>query len=166
MPELSGSFAQWALFGTAVTAFFTALGIWFKHAPDRRRAANELEQIKINEAELIRTDYTKQIKDFRLEVHGYRNDLAVIQLRLEKSESVSRQRSDRINNMMFIIRLLISELKRHGPSIIVDQAEAMLRQMGETDEGANKSPALSAAEHAEQAASLTVGEVIRSEEGK
>ena len=166
MPELSGSFAQWALFGTAITAFFTALGIWFKHGPDRKRAANEAQLIEINEAEMIRTDYAKQIRDFRMEVHGYRNDVHVLQARLEKSESVSRQRSDRITNMMFIIRLLISELKRHGPSIIVDQAEAMLRQMGEMDDGINKSPALNAAEHAAQAAEVTVDEVLRSEESK
>ena len=65
MPELTGSFAPWALVGTVVTVFSTTIGIWFKHGPDWRRAGNEFEQIKINEAELIRSDYAKQIPDFR-----------------------------------------------------------------------------------------------------
>jgi hypothetical protein len=70
MSILTGTAAGWATFAAIIGAAFTALGIWFKHGPDRRRAQNELAQIETYEAELIRTDYAKQIKDFRMEVHG------------------------------------------------------------------------------------------------
>ena len=158
---LGTAFQGGTLFAIIVAAF-TALGIWIKHGPDRTRAKNEGDQIEVDAAEVIRTDYAQQVKEFRAEVHKYRNELHAVQGELNKSLRLSSQRNDRINNMMFIIRLLISELKRLDPdSIVVKQAEAMLIQMDRTDGG--KSSALDAAEHTLDAAQATVAVVKKAE---
>lgn len=152
--------------GSFVVLLAIAAGLftaWIKGMPERSRVANEGRQIDIQEAEQIRVDYAQQIKDFRSEVHGYRNDLAKMEARLSQSESTSRRRSDVIKDMMFIIRLLISELKRIEPhSIIVGQAEAMLARMGPTE--TSKTDALTAAEATEASAQETVA-TIRAKEG-
>ncbi len=168
----TGTLPAWGAFLSLLAILMGAVTVYIRGIPDRFRVKNEARQIEINEAELIRADYAKQIADFRTEVHGYRNDLQAVmgkqaetEKELERARSVSRQRSDRINNMMFIIRLLISELRRLDPtSIIVKQAEAMLLQMGEDDP--HKSMTLNAAEHAVEAAENTVAEVKSAESKK
>lgn len=116
-----------------------------KYGPDRRRAENEGQQIKINEAELIRADYAKQIADFRMEVHGYRNELQVMQGELRVSDKIAGERNDRIATMETIIELLISELERLDPnSVVVKQAKLMMKRRDKNDP--YKSDALNAAE--------------------
>lgn len=156
MIELFGLQLGTVFQGGTLLTLLLLLGVWWvRGIPDRGRVKNEGKVIDNAEAEKIRTDYAAQIKDFRAEVHGYRNELAAIAARLTASESVSRQRSDRINNMMFIIRLLISELRRLDPtSIIVKQAEAMLQQM--EPETSRTNDALSVAEGAVADAEQTV----------
>src|SRR5687768_16702983 len=113
-----GTLPQWGMFITLLMILAGMITVWIKGMPERKRADNE-------SAKLRGEQYADQIKDFRDEVHGYRNDLHILQTRLNKAESASRLRADRITNMTFIIRLLISELRRIDPnSIIVAQAEA------------------------------------------
>ncbi len=155
IPALTGSAAAWATFAAIVAAAFTALGIWFRHGPDRKRADNERKALDATEMERILADYADQIKAFRLEVHGYRNEVQAVRGELLASEKVSSQRSDWIQDMMFVIELLISELERIDPqSLIVKQAKAMLKRMGDVDPA--KSDALNTAEHAVRDAKQTV----------
>ncbi len=103
---------------------------WITGMPDRTRAGNEREQLKINEAELIRTDYAAQIQEFRVEVHSYRNELAKLQIALSKTQNLSLRRGDRLNMVFFILRLVMGELRRLDPnSDVLAQAEALLSRV-------------------------------------
>lgn len=125
-----GNFPQWGAFLSLMGLLVGAVTVYIKGIPERTRARNEGAGQESNAETAIRKEYVDQIREFRKEVHGYRNDLQIIAIRLNTSESISRQRGDRIRNMLFIIRLLISELKRIDPtSIVVSQAEAMIEQM-------------------------------------
>lgn len=142
--------------GTLLAVIGAVIIWWIRGAPDRQRADNEADQIKINEAELIRTDYAKQIRDFRLEVHGYRNDLQDITFRLSQSEAQSKRRGDKITMMAFVLKLVMAELRRLDPdNQVMGQAESLLGQI--MDEGdPSKSDALNTAEHAVADAKQTV----------
>ena len=120
----------------AITAALVALGIWWIRGwPERRRAENATATIDHAQMAAVIADYAKRQQETRNEVHDLRNEMQVMQGRLNRSEKISSQRSDRINNMMFIIRLLISDLKRLDPnSQIVQQAEMILRHVSEADE--------------------------------
>lgn len=140
-----------------------AVGAWMKQRPASQHAENEAMQISSKEAELIRTDYAQQIRDFRLEVHDYRNELHAVVLRLSTSEAQSKRRGDKLTMMAFVLRLVMTELRRLDPgNQIIDQAEALLGQILAEDDPA-KSQTLNAAEHAVKAAETTVAEVKRSE---
>ncbi len=167
-----GTLPQWGAFLSLLAILMGGVTVYIRGIPDRLRVRNEARQIEIDEAELIRSDYAQQIVEFRKEVHGYRNELHAVALRqnstekaLTEAQRISRQRSDRINNMMFVLRLVMSELRRLDPSsVILKQAEAMLGSMGEDDP--LKSPTLNAAEHAVEAAETTVAEVKSAEAKK
>jgi hypothetical protein len=148
-----GTLSQFGTFVGVLAIVAGMVTVWIRGIPERRRVENEARAMDIDEAEKIRTDYAQQIRDFRKEVHGYRNDLQNMEARLSQSESTSRRRSDVIKDMMFIIRLLISELKRTEPqSIIVGQAEAMLARMDvpgvETGDPLSKAKETEACAHA------------------
>lgn len=119
-----GTFPQWILL---ITVLGGGVTVFIKGIPQRTKANSDAKQAENN-------DYAQQIKELRVEMHGYRNELHVLQQRLSQAESSSRVRADRITNMMFIVRLLISELRRLDPqSVIVNQAEALLEQMDRAD---------------------------------
>jgi hypothetical protein len=159
-----GTLSQIGSFVALVGLFAGMVTVWIKGMPERSRVANEARQLDINEAESLRVDYAKQIREFRAEVHGYRNDLAKMETRLSQSERTSSRRSDVIKDMMFIIRLLISELKRIEPkSVIVGQAEAMVDRMGLSE--VDKTDPLAAAKATEACAHETVA-TIQAKEAK
>jgi len=163
LSNLTGTAASWTLVGIAITSFFTALGIWFKHGPDRLRAANEAianaaqaaitaKAAETSEMEKVLANYGAQIKDFRDEVHKYRNEIQAVRGELWASDRVSQQRGERISTMEIIIELLIAELDPN--SFAVKQAKIMLHRLSGGDP--HKSEALNNAEHAVADAKQTV----------
>lgn len=185
---------QGATLFAVITAFFTALGIWLKYGPDRKRAANE-EKV-IDNAEEARRDTVT-----RAEVHKLKNDIAKCiagvaaadrkNLALEKlhatSVVASTARRDQMDNMMSLIEMLIAEIERiDTDSIIVPQAKMLAKQMRASAERAaallqplirpidpNLSDAMNTAEAAVSDARQTVisatatrTEVVKKEEGE
>lgn len=130
LSELGGTLPQWGAFISLLGIVAGGITVYIKGIPQRIKASSDAKQAE-------NADYADQIQKFRDEVHGYRNELQAsrneihaMQGRLTAAESASRLRADRITNMTFIIRLLISELRRLDPqSIIVQQAEALMNQM-------------------------------------
>jgi hypothetical protein len=128
--------------GTLLAVLGLALVWWIRGAPERARAKNEARKIEADEHTLIRTDYVQQIKDWRVEVHALRNELHALEGEQRKSSkdiaaatSLIRNYEDDRRTMLFLIRLLISELERLDPnSIIVRQAKETLEQMGHRPE--------------------------------
>lgn len=152
--------------GATVLSVIAAVAIWWiRGAPDRQRADNEGRQIEVAEHTLLRADYVQQIKDFRKEVHSLRNELQVLTGQQIKADGENRRYKEQVSTMMFLIRLLISELKRLDPdSVIIAQAEATLEQMGHPLDP-NKSAARQAAEDTVTAAQNTLDEVSEAERG-
>lgn len=125
-----GTLPQWGTFLGVIAGLIGLATVYVRGIPQRVRANSEANQA-------TNADYLKQIEGFRADVHSYKNEVMGLQGQLRKveaallrAESGSRLRADRITNMTFIIKLLISELRRLDPnSIIVAQAEALLLQM-------------------------------------
>lgn len=171
---LTGSAAQWGLLGAFITAFFTALGIWFKYGPDRRRAENEAKSLEVTTEAKLRDEMTALNKQARKDIHDMREQLATMQAKQHFSdrrllEAATVQRQDRadMDTMMFLIRLLISEVKRLDKSdnnAIIEQAESVLAHLT-TIRGAAipKSDAMASAEHAHHATQETVDAMLAAE---
>lgn len=140
--------------------------------PERARVALEGKTIATGEA-------SERYRAWRVEVHELKTEVAKVSARqyltdkqLSEALAVNRHNEVQMRTMLFLIRLLISELKRLDPqSAIVKQAELTLEQM---DEGRDpgKSDALNTAETAVQDAKQTLAstkdtceEVKRSEGG-
>ncbi len=144
-----GTFFQGATFFTVLAAGLMALRYWIQGSPERARVRNERKTIDMGEMDKRLADYAEQIKDFRKEVHGLRQDLQKALAVQLTSDKVSDQRSNWIDDMLFIIELLISELERLDPkSPIVKQAKGMLKRMTSTSGDAGKSEARNATETA------------------
>ena len=129
MEIVPGTLPQWGTFAALIAAIVGWGTVYIKGSPLRTKAESDAKQAD-------NADYSAQIRGFRDEVHSYRSEVQVLRERLTQSESASRLRADRITNMTFIIRLLISELLRLDPkSIIVQQAEVLLKQMDRSETG-------------------------------
>lgn len=174
LSHLTGTTAQWAQFAALLAIIMGGIRVWIKGLPERGRVANERKVIEISETDRLIASYEVTVKAFRAEVHGYRNDLQAVQGELLASDKVSSQRHNWINDMMFIIELLITELERLDPkSPTVKQAKAMLKRMGGgSGDDAAKSEAMNVAETAARDARQTVRstelavEVVAAKEAK
>ncbi len=129
-----GTIPQWGAFLSLLGILMGAVTVYIRGIPERLRARNEADKIKIDAAEKIRTDYAAQIREFRAEVHGYRNDLQVITARLATSEATSRHRADKLRMMAFIVRLVLEELRSINPkNRVIGQAEDLLDELGKSE---------------------------------
>ena len=152
------SLPQWGSFIGIISGLIGLAIVYIKGIPSRIRANSEAKQAD-------NADYSAQIKDFRDEVHGYRNDLHLLQARLAESETASRFKAVQITNMTFIIRLLITELQRLDPqSFIVKQAETLLKQMDMLE--VLPTTAAESAQDTVRAAQATVNELARQHDMK
>lgn len=161
MPEFLGlpfgTVFQAGTLAVAVASFFTAVGIWIRYGPDRKRAANE-EKIIDNESIAAR------LKEFRVEVHGLRNELQAIQGQLHTAQNQSARRGDKLNMLLFILKMVMDELSARDPdNMVLRQARSLLARVEEEPEPQGRSNALKAAEETVEAARTAVNEVKRSE---
>ncbi len=146
-----------ATFATVLVVGLMALRYWIQGSPERARVRNERKSIDMIDMDKRLADYADQVKDFRNEVHGLRNDLQLALAELLTSDKLSDQRSNWINDMLFIIELLIAELERLDPkSAIVKQAKMMLRRIKEQGNDPSKTEAMNIAETAVRDAKQTV----------
>ena len=152
-----GTLPQWGTFAALLATLAAGVTAYIKGSPHRTKANSDAKQAD-------NADYADQIKLFRDEVRALNREVKTLQERLTQAESASRLRADRITNMTFIIRLLISEFRRIDPnSIIVQQAEALLKQMDHVEGAPPSVEADRAVEKAQDtvvAAKATVAELI------
>ena len=158
MEIVPGTLPQWGTFAALLAAIAAGFTAYIKGSPHRTKANSDAKQAD-------NADYADQIKLFRDEVRALNREVKTLQERLTQAESASRLRADRITNMTFIIRLLISELRRIDPnSIIVQQAEALMRQMDHAEAPAiptvEADRAVEKAQDTVVAAKATVAELI------
>ena len=156
-----GTLPQWGTFAALIAAILAGATAYIKGSPQRTKASSDAKQAD-------NADYADQIRLFRDEVRALNREVKALQERLTQAESASRLRADRITNMTFIIRLLISELRRLDPnSIIVQQAEALLQQMdiGKAPPAIEADRAVEKAQDTVVAAKATVAELIHDRDG-
>jgi len=150
-----GTIFQGATFAAIITAIMGALGIWIKYGPERGRVSNERKELELSEMEKALAAYAEQIKVFRDEVHKYRNELQAVQGELHTSDKISSQRSNWVNDLVFVIELLIAELETDKPkSLAVKQAKEVIKRMGAGDPA--KTDAMNTAESAVRDAQQTL----------
>lgn len=163
-----GTLSQVGTFGVLLVLLAGIVTVFIKGIPERLRVQNETKQIEMTEAEALRSEYTKLNDQARKDIHDFREQLQTMQAKQYFSdrkllEAATVQRQDRadMDTMMFLIRLLISEVKRLDPTpdnAIIAQAESVLAHLttlrGVADP--SKSDALNTAEHAVADAKQTV----------
>lgn len=118
--------------------------------PDRERVKNEGRVIDNAEVAL-------RFKEWRAEVHGMKNELAVVKAELHQSNAQRARNRDRFNMVLFILRLVMAELRRLDPdSAVIKQADGLLKQVTDQEEDGD---AVSAAETTVAAAKTTLAKV-------
>jgi len=96
------------------------------------RAWAPLKKLAQDENTLIREDYTRQIGVLREDLQANKAEIQGLSGRLAVAEAESRRRGDRINNLTFIVQLVMNELQRLDPdSIILNQASRLLIQLAQ-----------------------------------
>lgn len=164
--------AFWAEWGTAfqgITAALIAtlggLGIWYIRGwPDRRRAETESDVARASIEEVLRGEAAEQFKQFRNEVHELRNELATVQGELRNAITKSTRRGDKLNMLLFILRLVMDELSAQDPkNKVLAQARTLLTRVEDEPHEAGNSAALERAEEAVEATQATVREVKATE---
>ena len=152
-----GTAFQGATLATIIIAALTALGVWIKHGPDRIRAETEADSAE-------RIDYAQQVKEFRFEVHGYKNMLAQVQSQLIASQSQSARRGDKLNMVLFILNMVMDRLHAKDPDDqVLAQAKVLLSRVQAEPYDKCESDVVHAAQETVQAAENTLHEVRAAE---
>lgn len=150
---------------TVLALFALSFRSWLVNRPIMARAENERKIIDDADAARLRREFDDLNKQNRQDIHDLKDRLAgaiaaqhLSDKQLLEAASVQRQDRADMNSMVFLIRLLISEIKRLDPdpnNKIIEQAEVVLAHMGRGSDP-TKSDALNTAEHAVSDAKQTV----------
>lgn len=146
-----GSPFQGGIFVTLVLILGFVIRTWIVGMPARKLAETEGERVK-NEGKVIdNAEVALRFKEWRAEVHAMKNELAVVQAELHQSNAQRARNRDRFNMVLFILRLVMAELRRLDPdSPVIRQADELLKQVTDEEPGDAVSAAkatVSAAEH-------------------
>ena len=150
--------------GGTLVAVLMAFGYWIKNRADMARAVNEGKVQDNQAASDIRDEYALRYKETRNEVHGLRNELTALQGELRKSDVQSIRRGDKLNMVLFILRMVMDELSaQDSKNKILAQARKLLDRVEDEPHEPGQSNALAAAEETVEQAKETVREVKATE---
>jgi uncharacterized membrane protein YccC len=126
----TGTIPQWGAFGSLLGLLAMAVTVWIKGIPERLRVRNEGVALQAKIEEDLRGEAALRFQEFRNEVHDLRNELQAMSSRLSSSETTSRRRADKLSMMIFILHLVMSELRRlDKDSEVLQRAEMFLNQI-------------------------------------
>jgi hypothetical protein len=141
---------QGGIFGAALLMLGVVVRTYIMGMPDRARVDIERKTVETAEA-------TERYRAWRLDIHDLKNDIARVSAKqvitdgqLSAALAINRHLRSQMTTMLFLVGLLISELKRLDPkSVIVRQAEMTLEEMeSHTQADPSKSDAMNIAETA------------------
>lgn len=162
----TGTVPQWGAFGSLFALVVMALVAWIKGIPDRLRVKNETTALTAKIEEDLRGEAAERFRDFRTEVHALRNELAAARAELDQAAAKSMRRADKLNMVLFILRLVMDELASKEPgNKVLAQARLLLSRVEDEPHQTDSSSALQKAENTVDAAQATVREV-KAEEAK
>jgi len=152
----------------AIVSALGALGIWYIRGwPDRRRASNETTAMTAKIEEDLRGEAAERFREFRLEVHALRNELQAVRGELQATATKSMRRGDKLNMVLFILRMVMDELAAKEPkNKILAQARTLLSRVEDEPHQEDNSDALNAAEETVDKANATVRQVKADEAKK
>lgn len=133
--------------GISVIGILAILGFvvrtWIVGMPARKQAENDAKRAA-NEGKVIdNTEVALRFKEWRAEVHAMKNEVTVLRAELHRSDAQRAHNRERFNMVLFILRLVMAELRRIDPnSPVIKQADELLKQV--TDEDAPHDAAESA----------------------
>ncbi len=177
MPDFPylGTVFQGATFVTLLLAIvggaFTVFRYWIQGTPERNRVLNEgralqakietdAKALQLKIAEDLQKDTAEWLQKFRDEIHLLRNELGVARAELHRTAAVSLRRGDKLNMMLFILRLVMDELASKDPdNKVLKQANQLLTRIEDEPHVEGNSTALNQAEDTVEAAQATVREV-------
>jgi hypothetical protein len=149
-----GSVFQGGTFAAVLAMLAIVVRAYIIGIPERTRAENEGRQIDNAEVAL-------RFKEWRAEVHGMKNDLAVVTAKLHQSDAQRARNRDRFNMVLFVLQLVMTELRRLDPgSAVIKQAEVLLKEVCASEEK-DQPDAESAARATVAAAEETLTEVTK-----
>lgn len=123
----TGTLPQWGTFITILTIFVGMVTVFIRGIPERLRAKTE-------DRRSLHQECMEQLKEVRAEVHECQREIGKLEARLRVAEALSQRRGHHISNMLFIIRLLMNELRRLDPnSNLLAQAESLLALLEHED---------------------------------
>lgn len=156
----TGTVPQWGAFGSLLALLVLALTAWIKGIPERLRVKNETTSLQATIEEDLRGEAAERFKEFRKEVHDLRNELAAARAELDLAAAKSLRRGDKLNMLLFILRLVMDELSEKEPANkVLAQAKQLLSRVEDEPHQPDNSDALNKAEDTVEAAQATVREV-------
>ena len=159
-----GAVFQGATFFTVLSG---ALYFWIKGMPDRGRVKNETTAMQAKIEEDLRNEAALRFKEFRQEVHGLRNELMAARAELQHTVTQSLRRADKLNMVLFILRLVMDELHTKEPANkVLAQAHSLLSRVEDEPHEVGNSTTLNHAVDTVEAAQATVREVMAEEAKK
>ncbi len=162
-----GTVFQGGTLVTVLVAVILAFRFWIQGMPDRGRVKNESVILQAKIEEDLRSEAAIRFREFRLEVHALRNELHAVRGELRESIAKSLRRGDKLNMVLFILRLVMDELHAKEPANkVLAQAKSLLSRVEDEPHEDGNSKALNTAEETVEAAQATVREVRAGEAKK
>lgn len=152
----------------AMILAFGTVAIWYIRGwPERKRATNETTALTAKIEEDLRGEAAARFREFREEVHSLRNELAIARAELDRASARSMRRADKLNMLLFILRLVMDELASKEPqNKVLAQARLLLSRVEDEPHQPDNSDALNKAEETVDAAKATVRQVKADEAKK
>ena len=159
-----GTPLQGGILATLLAMLGLALRAWIVNRPNQTRANNERMRDEANTEKEMRAEAAERFREFRREVHDLRNELHAVKFELEQSMAKSLRRNEKLNMVLFILRMVMDELRSKDPrNSTLAQARSLLDRVGDEPHAIDNSSALDAAEDTVDAANAAVREVKASE---
>lgn len=158
-----GTLPQWLMLASIMAGIII---VYIRTGPARGRVKIEADTLAAKIEEDLRGEAAVRFREFRDEVHGLRHELQLAQNELRKSVTQSVRRGDKLNMVLFILRMVMDELHAKDPkNKTLAQARTLLERVEDEPHQAGGSAALNKAEDTVDEANATVRE-IKAQEAK
>ncbi len=168
LSHIGGSFVDWGILASLLTIVMGGITVWIKGHPERGRVSIEARRVAAELASSIenklRVDVNERFKEFRVEVHGLRNELHAVNGELRMAVKQSGRREDKLNMLLFILSMVMDELHAKEPeNSTLAQAISLLKKVEDSPHQPGNSASMNKAEDAVDATNASLREVRASE---
>ncbi len=160
----TGTLPQWGAFLALLTIIAGGIKVWINGMPERARVTIEAATVAAGIEDKLRIDTNERLKEFRMEVHGLRNELHAVNGELRTAIKESTRREDKLNMLLFILSMVMDELHaKDQDNVTLAQAVTLLKRVENTPHQPGASASMNKAEDAVEATAASLREVRASE---